>query len=95
MKNKQYLSDRERHEPIDTTYDTVAAKIGRAEYIAIPCYEDAAIKAYKLPSGGAADIRGLLTLPEDAEEVYKADFGDMPDADAVYAECERILSEEI
>jgi predicted Zn-dependent protease len=80
---------------IDTTYDTIAASIDGTEYIAIPVYEDSTIKAYALPSGGAADVRGLLTLPEDAAEVYTASMGDLPDAQAAYAECERILREEI
>lgn len=80
---------------IDTTYDTVAANIDGSEYIAIPVYEDSVIKAYALPGGGAALVRGLLTLPEDAVEVYTASMADLEDAEAVYAECERILREEL
>jgi hypothetical protein len=83
------------YESIATSYDTIAARIDGVEYIAIPVYEDSIIRTYRLPDGGAADIRGLLTLPEDAEEVYSASMDDLPDADAAYAECERILRQEI
>lgn len=80
---------------IDTNYDTVAALVADTEYIAIPVFEDGAIHVYRLPSGGAKTISGLLTLPEDAEAVGEASMDDLPDADAVYAECERILIEDM
>jgi hypothetical protein len=80
---------------ISTSYDTVAARIDGVEHIVIPIYEDGIIRAFRLPSGGADTTRGLLTLPDDAVEVYTASMAGIPDAEAVYAECERILREEI
>jgi predicted Zn-dependent protease len=80
---------------IPTNYDTAAARIDGVEYIALPVYEDAVIRAFRLPSGGADAIRGLLTLPNDAAEVYAASMAGIPDAEAVITECERILREEI
>jgi predicted Zn-dependent protease len=80
---------------IPTNYDTVAARIDGVEHIALPVYEDAVIRAFRLPSGGADAIRGLLTLPNDAVEVYTASMADIPDAEAALTECERILREEI
>jgi hypothetical protein len=85
----------ENYSPIPTNYDTVAARIDGVEHIAIPIYEDGIIRVFRLPSGGADAVRGLLTLPVDAAEVYAASVAGIPDAEAVYAECERILREEI
>ena len=78
---------------IETNYDTVAVDIDGVEHVAIPVYEDQSIFLYRLPSGGVVNVRGLLSLPEDAEFVDSYDAKDCEDADAVYEKCERILSE--
>jgi hypothetical protein len=77
---------------IDTSYDTVVVRCGTGEErIAIPVYEDGEIRMYRLPMGGAAEVAGLLTLPDEAELIDTAGMDDCADADAVYEKCEKLL----
>ena len=77
---------------IDTPYSTIAAVDDTgAEYIAIPVFEDSEIVVYRLPSGGATDIKGVLYLPDDAKLLSTHDMDDCRDADAAYEKCERLL----
>jgi len=60
---------------IKTTYDTIAGRDENGvEYVAFPVYEDGMIYAFKLPSGGAVKVAGLLSLPDDAEQIGEADL---------------------
>ena len=79
---------------IQTNYDTVAGRADDGtEYVILPVYESKCIFAYKLPSGGAAKIRGVLTVPEDAELIQVFDMDDCSDAEAAYRKCERLITE--
>ena len=84
---------------IDTNYDLIAGVDNTGtEYIAIPVFEDNEIRLFKLPSGGTSEVRGLLYLPEDAEEIsiysWDSTMDDCEDADAVYDKCEALLLRE-
>ena len=60
----------------DTGYDTLGAKLNGVEYITIPYYEEEKIVLYKLPTGDAGKVGGLVGLPEDAEFIDKYDTND-------------------
>jgi len=77
---------------ISTSYDTAAAVCeDGSEVIAIPVYEDNRIELYRLPTGGAASVAGLLTLPDDAERISTYDFDEGWDSEDVSAKCREMV----
>lgn len=77
---------------LETSYDTVAARLENgSDVIAIPYFEESEIRVYHLPTGDALTVRGLLTLPEDAELVATESMEDLDDGAAVYEYCEELL----
>ena len=72
-------------------YDTVASMdVAGNEYIVIPVYENDKIYVYRLPSGDAGKVKGLLFLPVDAELLDIYPMADCENTLQVYEECERL-----
>jgi hypothetical protein len=79
---------------LETRYDTVAGRLSDGtEIIVIPMFEDAEIRIYRLPTGGAHAVAGLLSLPSDAELLDTRSMDECADSDAVYDLCETLLQQ--
>jgi hypothetical protein len=79
---------------LETRYDTVAGRLSDGtEIIVIPVYEDRQIHVYRLPSGGAHAVAGLLSLPSDAELLDMVQMPNFRFASECYRYCELLLGD--